>query len=182
MGKSSHFDNVGGGCVYMAIFCGVVILNLYLFFASPPWMGDIPFVGEGKLNFQLLLGMSIANACFAAFIWWLTLKVCKHMVSKPLRAAGFSNFILTLHGSWVFILMFTALPAMSGSFISLVGVAHGITQEYPLFLLNLLHPVATIAALTISFPSEKTMEKVFSVIAPDPPEPPDPPETDESDQ
>ena len=182
MGKSSHFDNVGGGCVYMAIFCGVVILNLYLFFASPPWMGDIPFVGEGKLNFQLLLGMSIANACFAVFIWWLTLKVCKYMVSKPLRAAGFSNFILTLHGSWVFIFLFTSLPAISGSFISLMGVTHGITQEYPLFLLNLLHPVATIAALTISFPSEKTMEKVFSVIAPDPPEPPDPPETEESDQ
>ena len=163
----------------MAIFCGVVIFNLYLFFASPPWMEDIPFVGEGKLNFQLLLGMSIANACFAVFIWWLTLKVCKYMVSKPLRAAGFSNFILTLHGSWVFILMFTALPAMSGSFISLVGVAHGITQEYPLFLLNLLHPVATIAALAITFPSEKTMEKVFNVIAP---EPPAPPEDDESDQ
>ena len=168
----------------MAILCGVVIFNLYLFFASPPWMEDIPFVGDGKgdFSFQLLMGMSIANACFAVFIWWLTLKVCKYLVSKPLRAAGFSNFILTLHGSWVFILMFTAIPAMSGSFISLVGVVHGITQEYPLLLLNLLHPVATIAALTISFPSEKTMEKVFSVIAPDPPEPPDPPETDESDQ
>ena len=164
----------------MAIFCGIVFFNLYLFFASPPWMEDIS--GESKLNFQGLMFISIANACFAAFMWWLMLKVCKHMVSKPLRAAGFSNFILTLHGSWVFILMFTALPAMSGSFISLVGVAHGITQEYPLFLLNLLHPVATIAALTISFPSEKTMEKVFSVIAPDPPEPPDPPETEESDQ
>ena len=167
----------------MAIFCGVVIFNLYLFFASPPWMENIPVVGDGKgLSFQKLLGMSIANACFAAFIWWLMLKVCKHLVSKPLRAAGFSNFILTLHGSWVFILMFTALPAMSGSFISLVGVVHGITQEYPLLLLNLLHPVATIAALAISFPSEKTMEKVFSVIAPDPPEPPDPPKTEESDQ
>ena len=179
MGKSSHFENVGGGCTFMAIFCGVVIFNLYLFFASPPWMEDIPFVGEGKLNFQLLLGMSIANACFAVFIWWLTLKVCKYMVSKPLRAAGFSNFILTLHGSWVFIFLFTSLPAITGSFISLMGVTHGITQEYPLFLLNLLHPVATIAALAITFPSEKTMEKVFNVIAP---EPPKPPETDESDQ
>ena len=180
MGKSSHFENVGAGCTFMAMFCGIVFFNLYLFFASPQWMEDIS--GESKLNFQVLLGISIANACFAAFMWWLMLKVCKHMVSKPLRAAGFSNFGLTLHGSWVFILMFTALPAMSGSFISLVGVAHGITQEYPLFLLNLLHPVATIAALSISFPSEKTMEKVFSVIAPDPPEPPDPPETEESDQ
>ena len=178
MGKSSHFENVGAGCTFMAIFCGIVFLNLYLFFASPPWMEDI-FVGGGNLNFQVLMYISIANACFAAIIWWLMLKVCKHMVSKPLRAAGFSNFILTLHGSWVFILMFTSLPAISGSFISLMGVTHGITQEYPLFLLNLLHPVATIAALAITFPSEKTMEKVFSVIAPDPPEPP---ETDESDQ
>ena len=144
----------------MAIFCGVVIFNLYLFFASPPWMENIPVVGDGKgLSFQKLLGMSIANACFAAFIWWLTLKVCKYMVSKPLRAAGFSNFILTLHGSWVFILMFTALPAMSGSFISLVGVVHGITQEYPLFLLNLLHPPAMIAALTITFPIREDLGK-----------------------
>lgn len=180
MGKSSHFENVGAGCIFMAIFCGIVFFNLYLFFASPPWMEDIS--GESKLNFQGLMFISIANACFAAVMWWLMLKVCKHMVSKPLRAAGFSNFILTLHGSWVFIFLFTSLPAISGSFISLMGVTHGITQEYPLFLLNLLHPVATIAALAITFPSEKTMEKVFSVIAPDPPEPPEPPETDESDQ
>ena len=128
----------------MAIFCGVVFLNLYLFFVSPPWMEDINhFVGGGKVNFQMMMYISIGNACFAAFIWWLMLKVCKHMVSKPLRAAGFSNFILTLHGSWVFIFILTALPAMSGSFISLMGITHGITQEYPLFLLNLLHPVPT---------------------------------------
>jgi len=99
------------------------------------------------------------------------------------QAAGFSNFILTLHGSWVFILLFTALPAISDSFISLLGITYGITQEHPLFLLNLLSPVATIAALGIAFPSEKTMlvsqkamEKYLWVDAPEPPE------TDESDQ
>ena len=180
MGKSSHFENVGGGCTFMAIFCGVVFLNLYLFFASPPWMEDINhFFGGGKVNFQILMYISIGNAFFTAFMWWLALKVCKHMVSKPLEAAGFSNFILTLHGSWVFILLFTSLPAISSLFLSLLGITNGITQEYPLFLLNLLSPVATIAVLTIAFPSEKTMEKAFSVIAPDPPEPP---ETGESGQ
>ena len=158
----------------MAIFCGIVFFNLYLFFASPPWMEDIS--GESKLNFQGLMFISIANACFAAVMWWLMLKVCKHMVSKPLRAAGFSNFILTLHGSWVFIFLFTSLPAITGSFISLMGVTHGITQEYPLFLLNMLGPLASIGALVVGFPPPGVLKKVFDIIAPDPPE------TDESDQ
>ena len=174
----------------MVVFCGVVFLTLYLFFVSPPWMEHVKHFlstssGEfgprrtRELDFQGLMYVSIGNACFAAFFWWLALKVSKHMVSKPLQAAGFSNFILTLHGSWVFIFLFTALPAISSSFISLLGVTHGITQEYPLFLLNLLSPIATIAALTITFPSEKTMEKVFAIIAPEPPESPD---IDEADQ
>ena len=124
MGKSSYFENVAGVFPFMAMFCGAVFLNLYLFFVSPPWMEIIP--GRGDVNFQFLMGLSIGNAFFTAFMWWLTLKVCKHFVSKPLRAAGFSDFILTLHGSRMWIFLFISLPAISGSFLSLLVLPRNI--------------------------------------------------------
>ena len=52
-----------------------------------------------EAEFESTLYMSICNACFTAFFWWGTYMTCKHLVSKPLKKAGFSNFILTLNGS-----------------------------------------------------------------------------------
>ena len=127
--------------------------------------------------------MSIANACFTAFFWWATLLVCKHMVSKPLKASGFSNFILTLHGSWLFIFLGGVFPSMMGLYVTYMGIASGLTQKYPLFMLNLLSPLASVAALTFAFPPPGVLKKVFDVIAPEEePSPPGPPEDGEQGQ
>ena len=67
-----------------------------------------------EAEFESTLYMSIANACFTAFCWWVTYMACKHLVSKPLKKAGFSNFILTLNGSWYFFFLGGVFPAMMG--------------------------------------------------------------------
>ena len=58
-------------------------------------------------------------------------------------------------------------------------VTLGISLEYPLFLLNMIGPLASIGSLVVAFPPPGVLKKVFDVIAPDPPEPP---EDDEQDQ
>jgi hypothetical protein len=60
-----------------------------------------------------------------------------------------------------------------------MAISSGLAREYPIFLLNMLGPLASVGALVLGFPPPGVLKKLFDVIAPDPPEPP---ETDESDQ
>ncbi len=63
------------------------------------------------------------------------------------------------------------------------AIESGLAREYPLFLLNMISPLASIGALVFAFPPPGVLKKVFDVIAPDDPdEPPEPPEDDEEDQ
>ena len=133
----------------------------------------------GEAAFESAVQESVANACFTAFCWWVTYLACKHMVSKPLKKAGISSFILTLNGSWYFFFLGGVLPTMMGLVVTNMAISSGLAREYPIFLLNMLGPLASVGALVLGFPPPGVLKKVFDVIAPDPPEPP---ETDESDQ
>lgn len=107
---------------------------------------------------------------------------CKHLVSKPLKKAGFSSFILTMNGSWYFFFLGGVLPAMMGLVVTSGAIQSGLAREYPLFLLNMIGPLAAIGTLVLAFPPPGVLKKVFDVIAPEIDEPPDPPEDDEQDQ
>ncbi|HBO52169.1 MAG TPA: hypothetical protein DD471_09315 [Planctomycetes bacterium] len=163
----------------MAGFCGAISYILYAFFFVPP---SRTFSNLQTLTFRELTFWSYFNAGSTFLCWGVTLLACKHMVKKPLQDAGFTNFILTLHGSWPFIFLGGVFPSMMGLYASYLGTDHGITQKYPLFLLNLLSPAASVAALTFAFPPAGTLEKVLDIIAPEEPEPPEPPETGEQGQ
>jgi hypothetical protein len=163
-----------GYCYY--IYSGV----LYPYF----FQDNSRRVPEGEFEFTLY--MSIANACFTAFFWWGTYMTCKHLVSKPLKKAGFSNFILTLNGSWYFFFLGGVCPAMMGLVITSGAIESGLAREYPLFLLNMIGPLASLGALVFAFPPPGVLKKVFDIIAPEeeppPPEPPEPPEDGEQGQ
>ena len=65
----------------------------------------------GEAAFESAVQESVANACFTAFCWWVIYLACKHMVSKPLKKAGLSSFILVMNGSWYFFFLGGVLPA-----------------------------------------------------------------------
>ena len=176
-----HLTNVTPGCMLMAGFCGAISYILYAFFFVPPsrTFGQSAYASS---PLDELVFLSYFNAGSTFLCWGVTLLACKHMVKKPLQDAGFTNFILTLHGSWPFIFLGGVFPSMMGLYASYLGTDHGITQKYPLFLLNLLSPAASVAALTFAFPPAGTLKKVLDIIAPEEAEPPEPPETDEQGQ
>ena len=63
------------------------------------------------------------------------------------------------------------------------AVESGLAREYPLFLLNMISPLASIGALVFAFPPPGVLKKVFDVIAPEEePSPPGPPEDGEQGQ
>ena len=107
---------------------------------------------------------------------------CKHLVSKPLKKAGFSNFILTLNGSWYFFFLGGVFPALMGLTITSGAVESGLAREYPLFLLNMISPLASVGALVFAFPPPGVLNKVIDIIAPEEELPPEPPKDDEQGQ
>ena len=136
----------------------------------------------GEAAFESAVQESVANACFTAFCWWVTYLACKHMVSKPLKKAGLSSFILVMNGSWYFFFLGGVLPAMLGLVATSGAIKSGLAREYPLFLLNMISPLAAIGSLVLAFPPPGVLEKVFDVIAPEDDEPPGPPDGYEQDQ
>ena len=177
--QSSYGENIIAPCMLMIGYCYVIYHVLHpFFFPSPTLSSKTP----GEAAFREVLPLSIFNACITALFGWVTFLACKHMVSKQLKKAGISSFILTLNGSWYFFFLGGVLPSMMGLVVTNMAISSGLAREYPIFLLNMLGPLATVGALVLGFPPPGALKKVFDVIAPDPPEPPDPPETDESDQ
>lgn len=62
------------------------------------------------------------------------------------------------------------------------AIESGLAREYPLFLLNMISPLASIGALVFAFPPPGVLKKVFDVIAPEEEPPPGPPEDGEQGQ
>ena len=156
-----------------------VFFNLYLFAVHPPWIeqihsffeSDTPEYRKSKWQtkdevFRSFLAISIANACMSALLWFLGYKVCKFMVKRPLKKAGFGSAALARAGSWVFLIPFSGPAAIFGLFMCLGAVTSGRAQEHPWVLLNLLSPIATITILILLFPRTKDVEKAFDIISP----------------
>ena len=176
--SSDTSQTLFAGGIFMVMLLGAVFFNLYLFAASPPWMTEISSFMErdergGRIEvteenaYRGMLGMSILNACAAALLWGLGYKVCRFMVRRPLRKAGFVSARLTLYGSWVFLIPFAIPSGIFGSMTCLMAVSSGRAQQHPWVLLNLLTPVAAIGVLTLLFPRPRVLEKVFRIIAPE---------------
>ena len=171
--QPSYGENIIAPCMLLAGYCFATYHVLHPFFFPSPTLSSMT---PGEAAFQEVLPLSIFNACITALFGWVTYLACKHMVSKPLKKAGISSFILTLNGSWYFFFLGGVLPTMMGLYITNMAISSGLAREYPLFLLNMLGPLASIGALVVGFPPPGVLKKVFDIIAPDPPE------TDESDQ
>ncbi len=171
--KPSYAENIAPPCMLMIGYCYYSYSVLY------PYFFQDYSRSPRESQFESTLRGSIGNAFFTAFCWWVTYMACKHLVSKPLKAAGFSNFILTLNGSWYFFFLGGVLPAMMGLAVTSGAIESGLAREYPLFLLNMISPLASIGALVFAFPPPGVLEKVFDVIAPDTDESQEPPEDDE---
>ncbi len=174
-------ETIAAGGFFMTILIAGVVLTLYLFTASPPWMDYIKsFFGShfpqgGRTGSQtegevvrFMLVVSLLNACITALLWFLGYKMCQSMVSRPLRRAG--SGMLARAGSWVLLIPVTGPAAIFGVLSSLMMVSSGRAQDYPWVLLNLLSPVATIAVLILFFPRPRALDKAFGIIAPDPSE------------
>jgi hypothetical protein len=102
----------------------------------------------------------------SALLWFLGYKVCKFMVKRPLKKAGFGSAALAQAGSWVFLIPFSGPSAIFGLIMCLGAVTSGRAQEHPWVLLNLLSPIATITILILLFPRTKDVEKAFDIISP----------------
>jgi len=174
--QSSYGENIIAPCMLLIGYCYAIYYVLHPFFFPAPTLSSKT---PGEAAFREVLPFSIFNACITALFGWVTYLACKHMVSKPLKKAGISSFILTLNGSWYFFFLGGVLPTMMGLTVTNMAISSGLAREYPIFLLNMLGPLASVGALVLGFPPPGVLKKVFDVIAPDPPEPP---ETDESDQ
>ena len=178
--QPSYGENIIGPCMLLIGYCFVTYHVLHPFFFPTPTLSSKT---PGEAAFREVLSFSIFNACITALFGWVTYLACKHMVSKQLKKAGLSSFILTLNGSWYFFFLGGVLPTMMGLYITNMAISSGLAREYPLFLLNMLGPLASIGSLVVGFPPPGVLKKVFDVIAPDDPdEPPEPPEDDEEDQ
>ena len=174
--QSSYGENIIAPCMLLIGYCYAIYYVLHPFFFPAPTLSSKT---PGEAAFREVLPFSIFNACITTLFGWVTYLACKHMVSKPLKKAGISSFILTLNGSWYFFFLGGVLPTMMGLTVTNMAISSGLAREYPIFLLNMLGPLASVGALVLGFPPPGVLKKVFDVIAPDPPEPP---ETDESDQ
>ena len=62
------------------------------------------------------------------------------------------------------------------------AVESGLAREYPLFLLNMISPLASVGALVFAFPPPGVLKKVIDIIAPEEEPPPEPPKDDEQGQ
>lgn len=165
-----------------------VVFTLYLYAAAPPWMAELSRFFEGNegrtygvgpqpSDFKTeddvlseMAGLSIANACITAFLWFIGYKVCKWMVIRPLRKTGSRSTILARAGSWATLIPISAPAGAFGVFVSVILVSSGNAQEHPWVLLNLISPVVAVALLLLLFPRSRDMDEAFDVIAPDVPE------------
>ncbi len=177
--QPSYGENIIAPCMLLVGYCFATYHVLHpFFFPSPTLSSKTP----GEAAFQEVLKFSIINACFTALFGWVTYLACKHMVSKQLKKAGISSFILTLNGSWYFFFLGGVLPTMMGLVVTNMAISSGLAREYPLFLLNMISPLAAIGSLVLAFPPPGVLKKVFDVIAPEDDEPPGPPDGYEQDQ
>ncbi len=165
-----------------------VVFTLYLYAAAPPWMAELHSffesnqgrtygVGPQPSDFKtkddvvsMMVALSIANACITAFLWFVGYKVCKWMVTRPLKKTRSRSTILARAGSWAFLIPISSPAGAMGVFVSVILVSSGNAQEHPWVLLNLISPVGTVAVLLLLFPRSRDMDEAFDVIAPDVPE------------
>ena len=165
-----------------------VVFTLYLYAAAPPWMAELHRfiesnegrtygVGPQPSDFKtkddvvsMMVGLSIANACITAFLWFIGYKVCKWMVIRPLKKTGSRSTTLARADSWTFLIFISAPAGAFGVFVSVILVSSGNAQEHPWVLLNLMSPVGAVAVLLLFFPRSRDMDEAFDVIAPDVPE------------
>ena len=165
-----------------------VVFTLYLYAAAPPWMAELHRfiesnegrtygVGPQPSDFKtkddvvsMMVGLSIANACITAFLWFIGYKVCKWMVTQPLKKTRSRSATLARAGSWAFLIPISSPAGAMGVFVSVILVSSGNAQEHPWVLLNLMSPVGAVAVLLLFFPRSRDMDEAFDVIAPDVPE------------
>ncbi|MDE0577879.1 MAG: hypothetical protein OSB39_13100 [Opitutales bacterium] len=185
--KASDNGLLAGGCFMVMLVVGVVF-TLYLYAAAPPWMAELNRFFEGNEGrtygvgpqpsdfkttddvVSMMIGLSIANACITAFLWFIGYKACKWMVTQPLKKTGSRSTTLARAGSWAFLIPISAPAGALGVFVSVILVSSGNAQDHPWVLLNLMSPVGTVAVLLLLFPKSRDMDEAFDVIAPDVPE------------
>ncbi|MDA7493704.1 hypothetical protein N9228_00215 [bacterium] len=154
----------------MATFIVGVFFNLYLFAVHPPWMeqihsffeSDRPEYRKSKWQtkdevFRSFLAISIANACMSALLWFLGYKVCKFMVKRPLKKAGFGSAALARAGSWVFLIPFSGPAAILGLFMCLGAVTSG--TRAPMGPLEFTQPYRNNSGPNIFIPPNKGRRK-----------------------
>ena len=172
----------------MAMLVVGVVFTLYLYAAAPPWMAELHRaldgnegrtygVGPQPSDFKttddavsMMIGLSVANACITAFLWFIGYKVCKWMVTQPLKKTGSRSTLLARAGSFAFLIPISSPAGAMGVFVSVILVSSGNAQEHPWVLLNLMSPVGAVAVLLLLFPRSRDMDEAFDVIAPDVPE------------